>query len=265
MRGHPVPLARKPRRTVPVSYLPRPPPVWARLQSDDVDDPEYPEGHITNIGIDSLASCICSTPEALYNPFLPTVDDECTVYGLLAAWKATIKLQKCSRCTRRHIGPDCRSHGLFNWNNTILVTEELLDDYTNNFITSETPFVAYTTVLSQRYQVRRSPIPFLSNKVFHEIWFGYITLLDLQLGPFCHQCGDEPENTIWDGITLAFNKRHLQDSLEPPTTLSEHSIQQRDVTYIGDQQCIPDRNLCQSLRAILKGPSLDCATFLVLR
>ncbi|EEB92608.1 hypothetical protein MPER_08857 [Moniliophthora perniciosa FA553] len=33
----------------------------------------------------------------------------------------------------------------------------------------------------------------------------------------CPECGDEPENIIWDGVTLAFGRKHVTDTLRPPT------------------------------------------------
>jgi hypothetical protein len=92
-------------------------------------------------------------------------------------------VQKRQLCKRHDIGPDCRNIGLFNWNNRALVTEELLDDYTSAFVSSETPFVAYTAAVSRRYQTHNSPLPFLPEKSFLEIWFGEGTPPFLSINP----------------------------------------------------------------------------------
>ena len=84
----------------------------------------------------------------------PVVPTSCTIYNIMESYEATIELQVCSKCPpnrRRHVGPDCRTLGLFNYNNRILLTHDLLDDYTMAYTSSETPFVAWVGVVSRRY------------------------------------------------------------------------------------------------------------------
>ncbi|KAF6756412.1 hypothetical protein DFP72DRAFT_1008043 [Ephemerocybe angulata] len=250
---------RSPRRKTAISYLQRPPPLWACVTDDEKSQNRFGfDESITHLPLGASDACTCNR-QSQYNPdpFLNSTTTECIIYGLSAAHSATISLQKCQLCKRRDIGPDGRSLGVFNWNNMILVSEELLDDYTASFIASETPFTAYATVVSRRYQTRQSSRPFLHHKVFLEVWFAYIVLVDLDLrnkNTICPKCGPTPETTIWDGVTLAFDRRRLQASMEPPTTLSEHSVNRSNVKYITNQQCITTKEIRKLIRSVIASP-----------
>ncbi|KAJ3545281.1 hypothetical protein NMY22_g2495 [Coprinellus aureogranulatus] len=256
---------RAPRRTIPISHQRRPPPLWACTSEEET-------ANAARFGIPSIRSitadepialqesdaCVCSREKATYSPFVGTVKQACTVYGFSRAWAGAVLLQKCPICKSRMIGPDGRSLRLFNWNNHVIVAEELLDDYTNAFLGSETPFKAFTTLVSRRYKSSCSPIPFLQEKTFLEAWFGYIELVDIDLrnNTMCTKCGPTPATTIWDGVTLAFNQRYVKTSLEPPTIITDTSPTRFWVKYLKDQQCIPKKELRRLLRKVLVGPSL---------
>jgi CxC4 like cysteine cluster associated with KDZ transposases len=258
---HPATRIRSPRRQIPISHCRRAAPVWASLDIEEDTslrcfDPR-PDGDTSPIHLDMDSACVCMRTSS-YNPLLGTSFDECTIYGLSKAWKATVEVQQCGACWKRKIGPDSRHLGLFNWNNHIIFAEDLLDDYTSSFVASETPFVAYTSVVSRRYATHKSPIPFVPDKLFREIWFGYILLLglDLKVEAMCPSCGPTPKTTIWDGVTLAFGRKHIQNTLEPPTTLVPDSSTRSRVRYVYTQQCIPRKELRSLLRKILTGASL---------
>ncbi|KAF6763284.1 hypothetical protein DFP72DRAFT_801056 [Ephemerocybe angulata] len=72
----------------------------------------------------------------------------------------------------------------------------------------------------------------------------------------CTTCGPAPETVIWDGITLSFGKRHLTDSLRPPTTTHDESQVRNMIKYRPQQQLLPDRALRKALRDALNGPSV---------
>jgi CxC4 like cysteine cluster associated with KDZ transposases len=252
---------RSPRRQTPISHRRRALPVWASLDAEEDTglrcfNPRS-DGDINPIHLDMGSACICARTSS-YNPLLGTSFDECTIYGLSKAWKATVEVQQCGSCWKRKIGPDGRSLGFFNWNNHIIFAEDLLDDYTSSFVASETPFVAYTSVVSRRYATHKSPVPFVPDKLFREVWFGYIVLLglDLKVEGMCPSCGPTPKTTIWDGVTLAFGRKHVQTSLEPPTTLVPGSSTRSRVRYIYTQQCIAKKELRTLLRKVLVGTSL---------
>ncbi|KAJ7656999.1 hypothetical protein DFH06DRAFT_1132194 [Mycena polygramma] len=176
-----------------------------------------------------------------------------TIYGLSEPFSTTLELQSCP-CKRRFIGPDCASFGIFNYNNKALFTHEILDEYIAAFTTSETPFSAWILVVSRRYALRGTS--FCSSDTFRSAWFAYAKLLYLEGDMCCQKCGPCPENTIWDGVTLAFNKKHLLPSLEPPTISQDASIIRDKTQYISSQQALPDSVSRKIIRKVIIGPPL---------
>src|SRR5690606_17672776 len=65
-----------------------------------------------------------------------------------------------------------------------------------------------------------------------------------------------PETVIWDGITVAFGRKHVTSSLRPPTVTSEASLVRKKVRYFPKQQLINDPHLRKLIRVVLKGPGL---------
>ncbi|TEB36924.1 hypothetical protein FA13DRAFT_1622395, partial [Coprinellus micaceus] len=253
---------RSPRRTKPVSHLSRPPPIWACVNDEERAlgryDPSRARDFQNPIPLEDTDSCVCARDEAVCSPFSNTTEETCTIYGMTRAWVGKVTLQRCSICKTRTIGPDGRSLGLFNWNNRILVAEDLLDDYTSACLSSETPFSAFSTHTTRRYQTHRSPIPFLPEKTFLAIWFGFIELVDVNIRnkDMCSKCGPTPATTIWDGVSLAFRREHVKTSLEPPTVITDDPPIRSNVNYVREQQCISDKTLRQLLRKVIAGPSL---------
>ena len=190
----------------------------------------------------------------MYSPTTPTSTHPCIVYDICQAYGRSIELQSCSKCLRRLVGPDCSSMHLFNLNNRILLTHELLNDYTSAYTASETPFAAWVTVVARRYESQQSQHKFLSEQMFRAAWFAYITLQHLDGDMECPSCGPSPENTIWDGITLAFNQKHILPSLEPPTTVFGDSQIRKRTCYVYKQQLLPDKDLRKLVRRIISGP-----------
>jgi hypothetical protein len=148
---------------------------------------------------------------------------------------------------------------IFNFNNRILMTHELLNDYTSAYTTSETPFVAWVTVVSRRYKSQQSVHKFLLEEMFRATWFAYIGLQYLGGDMQCPLCGPSPDTTIWDGVTLAFNQKHLLPSLEPPTAISAQAPVRKNTRYVYKQQLLPDKDLRSLVRGIISGPSLMLA------
>lgn len=160
----------------------------------------------------------------------------------------------CPRSRRRYIGPDLRSSGIFNYNNSILVTHELLDEYTSAYTSSETPFVSWVTQMARRYDF--DDMKFMGQDLFRSIWFAYASLQHFVDDMTCNSCGTAPETTIWDGITLAFGKKHLQSSLRPPTTIHAESPVRSNVTYRPNQQLLTNPVVRKYIREALRGPSV---------
>jgi hypothetical protein len=209
--------------------------------------------------LDEHSSCICSEPRTRYSGNHTFQERPCTIYTLTRAHKANIQLQACPSCPkqpRRFIGPDPRNIGIFNFNNQILVTHDLLDEYTSAFTSSETPFAAWIVTVSRRYDTHQSTVPFVSEKLFRSIWFAYSRLQRLDTDSLCPECGSDPQDTIWDGVTLAFSQKHMLPSLRPPTTLHQTSIQREQVRYRSGQQLIQPASLRKDLRFVIQGRSL---------
>ncbi|KAJ7350651.1 hypothetical protein DFH08DRAFT_646377, partial [Mycena albidolilacea] len=227
-----------------VSYLPISPPLWASLESDPQLYKHSPalEAAPEPLRLTETSSCCCSDPRRLVDMSCPILRMQCTVYGLHRAWETTIELQACSNSSYRHrfIGPDGREHGIFNYNNRRLFSHDLLDEYTLAYTSSETPFSAWVSVVSRRYKVHSGPLSFVTAEAFRDVWFAYAKLQYLDGSMMCPHCGPSPENTIWDSITLVFNRKHLLPTLEPPTTMQPESVERTTTRYISNQQLLVD-------------------------
>ena len=194
----------------------------------------------------------------VYDDAIATTEIRCVVYGLTGAYNSFTQVQSCTKCPsarRRLIGPDCREIGLFNYNNKMLFTHELLDDYTSAYTTSETPFTAWVAVLSRRYASRRSPHAFVSEDIYRTIWFAYVNLQSFENDMQCPTCGPSPETVIWDGVTVAFSRKNIQSSLQPPTVCHGDSIT-RASRYQSQLQAIPMSQLRKRLKKVVNGRSL---------
>ena len=95
----------------------------------------------------------------------------------------------------------------------------------------------------------QSALPFASEEMFSLAWFSFIKLQKFDGDMLCPICCPTPEDTIWDGITLGYGEQYLLPSLCPPTTVSKDAPQ-KDSHYICNQQAIPNRTLCESIRKI---------------
>lgn len=232
-------------------------PEWASIPSDAkiYPRPTPITPALSNIILDETARCSCG---ALYDSAKPTIHRPCTIYVLAGALESTIELQICQNCSTgqyRHIGPDARQLGLFNYNNRLLFSHDLLDEYTMAYTSSETPFVAWVSVVLRRYQKISKHSAFVDEGTFRSAWFGYARLLHLENDMSCPQCGILPDEVIWDGITLAFNRKHLMGSLYPPTTAHERA-DIRHSRYPKKQTLIINKECRKLLKTVCTGRSL---------
>lgn len=251
--------ARGPGTTV--SYRPILPPKWAMLQSDErlypIPRPIREDTGNMKYKLDHDSTCLCGNTRTFYDPSQPTVFRQCKLYTLATVFEVEIELQKCSTCPpkrRRYIGPDLRLHGIFNFNNSILATHELLDAYTSAYTTSETPFIGWVTQTSRIYA--NVDTVFMGPDLFRSVWFAFAFLQNLVDDMVCRICKSNPDTAIWDGLTLAFGKKHLRDSIRPPTVSHSESIIRRKVVYQPHQQILKNRDLRKSVREALAGPSV---------
>lgn len=218
---------------IAISYLPVLPPRWAVLPTDKYlyQRPNPLHTPLPCISITSEGSCAClDGSRSFFDPSMPIAVKECKVFTLTGAFIAKIELQSCPKCPvklRRYIGPEPRKLGLFNFNNSSLFTHELLDEYTCAFTGSETPFAAWTQLVARRYEERYGemgePIPFVSGKTFRSVWFAYARLMQLEGDKSCSRCGEYPENIIWDGVSISFGRKHVNNGLHPPTIVGSGS------------------------------------------
>ncbi|KAJ7675309.1 hypothetical protein B0H17DRAFT_838754, partial [Mycena rosella] len=202
-----------------VSHLPILPPVWAALPEDAVLYSRQSHVIPEDIPLGIASRCSCG---AQYDPSKPTASINSTVYTLTTAVRARLEVQMCHMCSsgrRRYIGPDTRDLGLFNYNNRTLFAHALFDEYTSAFTSSETPFVAWVSVVSRRYMSGGGSIAFVSEFIFRTAWFLFAELQALDGDFSCPDCGPHPQDTIWDGVTLAFMRKQQLASLCPPTTI----------------------------------------------
>jgi CxC4 like cysteine cluster associated with KDZ transposases len=244
-----------------ISHLPVHPPLWASLPDDPLTYPHaQPLRAVPGIlELNDVSRCCCFPIRSAYSPLRPSEHHSCTVYTLTGAHCTRIELQLCPSCPRtlrRFIGPETWDLGVFNFNNRILFTHDLLDEYTSAYTSSETPFVGWVATVSRRYMNHGSERPFVTEKMFRAVWFSYIQLQHLETVLQCHACGPMPQDTIWDGVTLAFSQKHLLPSLQPPTISHENSLRRNEVRYYSHMQWIPDQKLRKAIRKVIQGRSL---------
>ncbi|KAJ2928053.1 hypothetical protein H1R20_g9042, partial [Candolleomyces eurysporus] len=241
-----------------VSYRAILPPVSLSLKDDPALYPRPPPFRNPPSSVLTLehgGSCPCADGRSIYDPSLPIIEKACRIFTLLAVHDGTLQVQPCPKCPsnrRRFIGPDLREQGLFNYNNSILVSHELLDEYTFTFVTSETPFNAFVATVNHRYTV--SGAEFMGDDLFRSIWFAYATRLAMDNDMRCTRCGVNPETVIWDGITLAFGRKHLSSTLSPPTQTSASSIKRLNIRNHPRQQLILDSALRKLIRQVVNAP-----------
>lgn len=238
--------------SIAVSYRPILPPVWATLPTDPhlYERPTASPNVSNRIMLAAGGRCICGASNV---PDKETVFRPCKVYALTGVHVCEIELQACHTCPRayrRYIGPDGREDGMFNLNNKILFTHDLLDDYTASFTSSETPFSAWVNVAQRRYTRYASPEPFVCDAVFLAAWFAYSNVQAMEGDMSCPVCGPTPENVIWDGVSLAFHRKHLLPSLRPPIVVNENSLERQSVHV--SQSLIKSAGVRRNMRKVIE-------------
>ena len=238
-----------------ISYLHLPPPIWARIRTDKnvqplplmIDTPRI-------ISLNDSSSCSCRTK---FDSRRPVETRLCYIYGLLEARCISIEVQKCPHCPQGYVGPECTALGIFNLNNCSLFTLTLLDDYTAHFTRSETPFASWVSSTACRYMNHQSPIDFITEKTFRTAWFSYIRLVELGDDMECFRCGGTPAVTIWDGVTLSFNRKNILATLRPPTMVDEESEVKTGIKPQHGLQLIADKPLRKMIQTVLNGKPLS--------
>lgn len=104
-------------------------------------------------------------------------------------------------------------------------------------------------------------VDFLSDKTFWAIWFAYIRLVELEGNMTYRKCGPKPDVTIFDGVTLVFNRKNLLSTMKPPTVILPSSQVKQDMQPSSNQQCIKDKSIWKKIQSILSGPKLALPEF----
>jgi hypothetical protein len=202
--------------TKAVSHLPISPPEWCRLPKDkDLPRVFFRGGkNLPPVFLyDHTSRCSCGETLSLQAITITTL----TIFTSIHAIERQIETRYCTKCTntRGRIGPDLGKHGVFNWNNKIAFSHELMNSYTSHFTTSETPIYSFHQTVMNAY-LNDDSSPFCSIQTFLSAWFAFARLQVLESDMECIQCGPSPQIVIADGISVAFAKRRLE-GLRPPT------------------------------------------------
>ncbi|XP_006463775.1 hypothetical protein AGABI2DRAFT_53662, partial [Agaricus bisporus var. bisporus H97] len=88
---------------------------------------------------------------------------------------------------------------------------------------------------------------------FRKVWFGYVDLFDLSNNAVCPLCGPTPDTIIWDGVTLAYSKKQVLNTVYPPTSKHPNAIV-RNQRYPKVQCLIEDSHLRKLLSSITSEP-----------
>lgn len=243
-----------------ISHEHVPVPIWATLPADPALYPRPPpiRSSPIKISLDEHSRCSCGARKV---NILPTAWSPCKVYSLLEVFTCEIETQVCPNgCSRggyRFIGPDCSRIGLFNYNNRILFSHDLLNDYTLCYTTSETPFTAWVTTTQTRYMQFFPEAKFVSEEVFRAAWFSFASLQFFGDDMQCPVCGPEPSTVIFDGVSISFGRKHLTDTLKPPTLSDNYSpIRSCRPIPLAGQAAIRDKSLRSCIRKVINGRSL---------
>ncbi|KIK55191.1 hypothetical protein GYMLUDRAFT_248796 [Collybiopsis luxurians FD-317 M1] len=83
------------------------------------------------------------------------------------------------------------------------------------------PFKPWVQTITRRYEELPQGIPFVGGGLFRSVWFTYVHLIQFEGNKTCPSCGDYPENVIWDGVSISFGRKHINNELRPPTLVQD--------------------------------------------
>lgn len=236
-----------------ISQHPILPPPWATL---DTDAKLYPRPRPLRtpperIGLVNACGSLCGSVQP---SVAPKEDKKARLFTLLDCHEVIVETQPCHCGQKRcRVGPDPYLLGIFNYNNSMLFSHELLDDYTSQYTSSETPFFAWVTVMTRRYTATEQK--FVSNDEFRAVWFAYVRLQVYESDMRCPTCGPTPDHVIWDGMTLAFYKKNRTSTLQPPTTIVPGKSSVRaEVRAPTKVQWVGDKELRADCKRVISAP-----------
>ncbi|KDQ48961.1 hypothetical protein JAAARDRAFT_144157, partial [Jaapia argillacea MUCL 33604] len=205
-----------------ISHLPIAPPRWCSMPFEEsLTAPQlFLRGQF--IPFDQTSRCCCGVTSSMVNPACKVVK-LAVVYGLTTRFNVEIELVPCPSCrhARRQLGADLGCFGLFNWNNTMIFSHELLNGFTNSYTASETPFSAFCLTVHRTYMDHDLKNSFCSDETFVRVWFAFTRLQTLDSGMSCPTCGPSPKVVIADGISLGIHHSKMSALVYPPMRVTD--------------------------------------------
>lgn len=171
---------------------------------------------------------------------------DAVIYSSVLAIRSSIEVLPCSACHRnahRFAGPDCGGLQLFNFNNKILFTHELLNEYQNRSSLAELPFESFRNAIQNTYQTWFSEVEFVREDVFRDAYFGFLPLQQVEHDFTCPICGPTPDEVIVDGTSVSFHSSRVTNDLHPPTRISSSAPLASDVKPPQNQVLVDDKAL----------------------
>ncbi|KAF9235541.1 hypothetical protein BU15DRAFT_35345, partial [Melanogaster broomeanus] len=194
--------------------------------ADNYESMDVENTLLMNAATRTQCSCGLSLSNTTHYPeYRSVMTKPATIYGLTLSTPATIDVLPCPVCRHacRSLGSDLGTQGLFNWNNNMLFTHELLNAFTSAFTASETPFSAFCLTVRRAYLNHSREMEFCSDETFVRVWFKFTQIQMLDSGMWCPTCGSSPEVVIADGISLGTHVSKLTASIQPPTFVDVRS------------------------------------------
>lgn len=253
-----------------VSHVRVLPPRWCTLPGEALPPSPSPPVSGTLFQLDALSRCACGVSiQTLPESHIRSCQTrEAILYGLTARSPVSIEVVACVIChhRRRYVGPDLGDLGVFNWNNSILFTHELMNAYTNAFTASETPFAAFCLTIRRQYQDRCPGESFCSDETFVRAWFAFVDLQDLDSKFQCPTCGPSPSVVIADGVSLATHASKLKGAnIKPPTFTDSSSERIESISSYKARQlpAIHDRSIRREVSEFLVATTMTRTTALL--
>jgi len=202
--------------TQAVSYKPIPPPTWLVLPGEQLLEQPFHAPDLPQLfSLDPTSRCSCGSNRW---QGINSMVDEIVIFTNCTAIIRQIETVYCTLCTnkRGRVGPDLSEFGIFNWNNRIAFSHQLMNEYTNRFTTALTPFFSFREQIINLYESQRSPRSFVSLYIFIAAYFRFVQIQQLETEMRCLHCKDEPSVVIADGVSISFSNTKVL-GLKPPT------------------------------------------------
>jgi hypothetical protein len=235
-----------------ISHCPIPPPIWARLTTETqtvLSLPPLQDGLLLSFDLGEHPRCKCGAIASSG----PVTERDCMIFATFAVVRARIETRKCPRCppgAHRAVGPDLGHLALFNYNNRLIFSHELMNEYSNRFISSETSFVGFVSSMNRRYLQLGMDTSLPRYDCFCACWFSFIRIQAFDCDFICPECGANPKTVQPDGISGGYSKAAVT-KLTPPTVPCDDSPVYKDVHPPRHTQLVTEYALRRTSIALL--------------